>query len=44
VNRSGLPFGPVIDPVCRILAYSHSPFCTLIDGDLSKAPPTAREQ
>jgi hypothetical protein len=33
-----------IDPVYRILAYPHTPSCTLIDRGLLKAPPTAREQ
>ena len=33
-----------VDPVNRILAYPHTPFCTLIDGNLLKAPLTAREQ
>jgi hypothetical protein len=32
------------DPVNRILAYPHTPFCTLIDGSLLKAPLTGREQ
>jgi hypothetical protein len=44
VNRSVLPFGPVIDPVYRSLAYLHTPSCTRIDGGLLKAAPTAREQ
>jgi hypothetical protein len=33
-----------IDPVYTILAYPHTPSCTLIDRGLLKAPPTAREQ
>jgi hypothetical protein len=33
-----------VDPVYRILAYPHTPSCTLIDGNLLKAPLTAREQ
>ena len=33
-----------IDPVYRILAFPHTPSCTLIDRGLLKAPPTAREQ
>jgi hypothetical protein len=33
-----------IDPVYRILAYPHTPSCTLIDRGLLKAPLTAREQ
>ena len=53
--RGDLPVDPVVlpllretawnlyDPVYRILAYPHTPFCTLIAGSLLKAPPTARE-
>jgi hypothetical protein len=33
-----------VDPVYRILAYPHTPFCTQIAGSLLKAPLTAREQ
>ena len=54
--RGDLPVDPVVlpllretawnlyDPVYRILAYPHTPFCTLLAGSLLKAPFTAREQ
>ena len=32
------------DPVYRLLAHPHTLSCTLIDGSLPRAPPTAREQ
>jgi hypothetical protein len=56
VPYGDLPVDPVVlaslretgwnleDPVNRILAYPHTPFCTLIDGSLLKAPLTGREQ